>query len=52
VILFVENVLLLRFHIISLVFISIFFLICKCVCNEIHSFFRCSVAGQVIGCFL
>jgi hypothetical protein len=52
VILFVDNVLLLHFHIISLGFISICFPICNCVCNGSHPFVRCSVAGQVIGCFL
>jgi hypothetical protein len=52
VILFAENVLLLPFHVISLGFISISFHICNCVCNGIHLFVRCSVVGQVIGCFL
>jgi hypothetical protein len=50
--LFAENVLLLRFRIISLGFISILFSICDCVCNGIHPFVRCSIAGHVIGCFL
>jgi hypothetical protein len=52
VILFAEIVLLLCFHIISLGFISICFPICNCVCNGIHLFVICSVAGHVIGCFL
>jgi hypothetical protein len=52
VILFAENVLLLHFRIISLGFISICYPIFNCVCNGIHLFVRCSVVGQVIGCFL
>jgi hypothetical protein len=52
VILFAENVLLLRFHIISIGFISIFFPIYNYVCNGIHPFVRCSISGQVISCFL